>query len=252
MQGPRSTVVSFATLAGLGPVLAVAVTGGGCVADGGDESMLVLKNVMPKDKCMFAPGENETGITAGAIDVQIGTGYLFTAQIKSRVTAVTGQEDQRTILLSGANVDVTFPDATLFTSDELAKLRDSAVTHFKSLFTSPLTPNGGVLDAQFELLPFELVTAVAAKGKDAVVVLANFKVTGAFPGGDGELTSQAFSYPITILKQGLVNNKGPCGTVSSSFVPRVGNSCNPGQDFVVDCCTSAAGLECPAVGTATM
>lgn len=247
--------IARSLLVGLGPVLAVAVAipgAGGCVADGGDESMLVLKNVLPKDKCTFSPGENETGITAGAIDAQVGTGYLFTAQIKSRVTAAAGQEDQRTILLSGANVDVTFPDATLFTAAELTNLRDTAVTHFRSLFTSPLTPNGGVLDAQFELLPAELVAAVVAKGRDAVVVLANFKVTGAFPGSDGELTSQSFSYPVTILKQGLVNDKGPCGSVSSSFVPRVGNSCNPGQDFAVDCCTGTAGLECPAVGTATM
>jgi hypothetical protein len=237
----RGTRLVLVTLAGV-------VTG--CVASGGDESMLVLKNVLPREKCTFAPADTETGITAGAIDVRSGTGYLFTAQIKSRVTAAIGQEDQRTILLSGANVDVAFPGSTLFTADELAGLKTATLTHFKSLFTSPLTP-GGLLDAQFELLPGALIDAVAAKaGFTSVVALATFTVVGGFPGSDDDLTSQAFQYPVTILKDGLISDHGACSALPASFAPRLGNSCNPGQDFVVDCCTSGTVLQCPAVGTA--
>ena len=229
--------------------LGVVVTG--CVANGGDESMLVLKNVLPLDKCTFTPAETESGITHGAIDVKAGTGYLFTAQIKSRVTALAGQEDQRTILLSGANVDVTFPGSTLFTADELAQLKTATLTHFKSLFASPLTPNEGLLDAQFELIPGELVDTIGKKaGFTSLVALATFKVVGAFPGSEDELTSQSYQYPITILKDGLIADRGACSTLPASFVPRTGNSCNPGQDFVVDCCTSGTTRQCPAVGTA--
>jgi hypothetical protein len=251
----RGTVRSTPSTLALG-TLAIALgtlaTGAtGCLASGGDESMLVLKNVMPASGCTFSPAETETGITHGALDVQGRTGYLFTAQIKSRVTADAGQQDQRTILITGANVDIAFPGSMLFTAADLDDLKARTLTHFKSLFASPLTPNGGLLDAQFELIPAELAAAIAArKGFGSVVALATFKVVGAFPGDDSEQTSQAYQYPVTIVEQGLVVDRGPCAQLATAFMPRTGNACNPVQDFVVDCCSNATVRLCPAVGTA--
>jgi hypothetical protein len=240
-------------IACLAPVPAVALVlaaGAGCAANGGDESMLVLKNVAPGADCKFTPAETETGISRGELDTSLGIGYLFTAQIKSRITAATGQADPRTILISGANVDIAFP-STLLSQTELDQLKTAGLTKFKSLFSSPLAPNGGLLDAQFELIPAELAVALDAKlATTAVTALVTFRVIGGFPGSDDELTSQAFQYPVTLRSGGLAVDKGPCAMLSSSFMARPGNSCNPGQDFVVDCCTAPNGvLECPAVGT---
>lgn len=252
-MNPGTARLRLAIVTGLAPVLGLAslASGGtGCVANGGDESMIVLKNVRPGDNCMFKPSETENGISRGALDIQVHTGYLFTAQVKSRVTAVAGQEDQRTILISGANVDISFPGSTLFTAAELDDLKAQALTHFKTLFSSPLPPNGSLLDTQFELIPRELAEAVSAKaGTASAVALATFRIVGAFPGADSEQTSQAFQYPIEIVNGGLVADHGACADLSSTFVPKVGNSCNPGQDFQVDCCHDDTGLQCPAVGT---
>ena len=56
----------------------------------------------------------------------------------------------------------------------------------------------------------------------------------------------------------MARDNGACANLSTSFVPKVGNSCNPGQDGVVDCCTmpdpnnpAVTRFVCPAVGTKT-
>src|SRR5262249_50555613 len=120
---------------------------------------------------------------------------------------------------------------------------------FMSPFSVPLPPNGGIVDAEFELIPVELVTAMAAK-KLPTVVQATFRVVGDLSGGD--VSSQPFSYSGMGVCQGFLRNNGPCANLSTSFVPKVANSCNPGQDGVVDCCTDADLTKppvCPAVGT---
>src|ERR1041384_3337578 len=85
---------------------------GGCVASGGDESILVVKAVAPPTTaiggvCTFTPSDAEAGLVHGALDVTLGHGYQVIAQLRSRITAdltQTGQANARTISLRGANV----------------------------------------------------------------------------------------------------------------------------------------------------
>jgi hypothetical protein len=236
---------------------------GGCVASGGDESMLVLKAVAPPTTatggvCMFTAMENEAGLTHGVLDVSkhnSGYGdYQFTAQLKSRIvadTTQTGQEDARTIFLRGANVDLTFPDAAAL-GTQIADLRGMNLLHFMSPISGALPPNGSLADAPFELIPAgvaaEFDTKGFSPGSSSTVVEATFTIVGDMAGGNA--SSQAFHYSVTLVKQILIDGQGPCSMVSKTFVPRTGNICNPGQDFVVDCCTDQAGNQvCPAVGT---
>lgn len=235
-----------------GPALLVlAVTAPACTANGGDESILVLKNVAPGDNCTVSPAETETGVSRGALDVQFKTGYAFFAQVKSRITAsnaIVGEVDQRTIVTRGANVDLTFPDATVFSAAEIADLNSKNLLHFMSPFSVPLPPNDAIVDVEFDLLLPQLVAAIAAKGVAMTTVQATFKVVGDLSGGN--VSSQPFSYSVLVVSQGFRRNQGPCAMLSTSFVPKVGNSCNPGQDGVVDCCTDpSGGFVCPAVGT---
>jgi hypothetical protein len=244
--------IAASTLGTLATALALAAAAG-CVANGGDESIIVLRNVLAGSStgCTFSSEATEVGLSQGSLDVQRGTGYLFGAQLKSRITALTGQEDQRTIFTSGANVDISFPSTMVFSDAELAAFKSANLLHFKSPFTVPLHPNGTVTDIPFNLIPAELAIALQTKaGFTSVVADASFKIVGDLAGG--EVTSQTFHYPVTILAAGLLVDKGECAMLAASFVPRVGNACNPGQDGVVDCCSDPRGLAvCPAVGTKT-
>ncbi|HEY6177439.1 MAG TPA: hypothetical protein VIX73_23440 [Kofleriaceae bacterium] len=224
----------------------------GCAANGGDEGLVVLKNVVPTATtggCSFSSQATETSLVRGALDVRAHTGYLFIAQLESRITALAGQESQRTIFTRGANVDISFSDPNLFSAAELADLNAKNALHFMAPFTAPLSPNGGITDVLFELIPADVALALDAKTTfSSTVAQTSFTVVGDLAGGD--VTSQKFQYPVTVVSGGLVNELGACSTVSSSFTPRVGNPCNPGQDGIVDCCTDTNNHQvCPAKGT---
>jgi hypothetical protein len=227
----------------------------GCAANGGDEGLLVLKNVVPTATaggCAFSSQETEVSLVRGALDVTFGTGYEFIAQVKSRITALAGQESQRTVFTRGANVDVTFADANLLTAAEVSALNAKNALHFMSPFTAPIAPNGGVTDVLFELIPPEVSITLATKPSFlTTTVQASFTIVGDLAGGD--VSSQKFQYTVTLTNGGFKNDKGPCTGVSASFSPRVGNPCNPGQDGLVDCCQDVDRMNnlvdvCPAVG----
>ena len=245
---------SLATHSGV--VLVGALTGAvaaGCSANGADDSILVLKNVAPPTGatggvCTFTAAETEPGIVHGVLDTSARAGYEFTAQIKSRITADAGQEDQRTIFLRGANVDLTFTDSAVVTAADLSDLQSKKLLHFMAPFSAPLPPNGGITDASFELVPPEIAALLDAKpGFTTTVVDATFTVVGDLDGGNE--SSQAFHYSVTLGHGILLANRGDCAALSSSFAPRTGNVCFPGQDFVIDCCTAGTTPVCPAVGT---
>jgi hypothetical protein len=236
--------------------LAAVVAGaalGACAANGGDETMLVLKSVAPPitatgGVCLFTAQETEAGLVHGVLDVSAGFGYQFVAQVKSRVTAAAGQEDARTIFLRGANVDLAFPEAGTLGA-QIADLQSRGLLHFMAPISGALAPNGSLADAGFELVPAGVAAALnAAPGFTSTVVQATFTVVGDLAGGNA--TSQEFHYSVTLGKQILLANRGPCSALPSSFTARTGNVCYPGQDFVIDCCTSPTSMAvCPAVGT---
>jgi hypothetical protein len=225
---------------------------GGCVANGGDESILVIKAVAPlfadNGVCRFTLLDDEGGLTHGTLDVTSGFGYQLIAQLKSRITASIDQEDARTIFLRGANVDLTFPDAGAL-STQIAALQSQGLLHFMAPFSASLPPDGVLVDVPFELIPAGVAAALnGAAGFTSTVVQATFTVVGDLASGNA--SSQAFRYSVTLGKQILIADLGPCSTVSRFFMPRTGNVCYPGQDFPIDCCESApTALVCPAVGT---
>lgn len=223
-----------------------------CTADTGDESIVVLKNVHAADSCTTTAATNEAGWSHGGLDVLLPSSYQFIAQLKSRVTAEDGQEDQRMIFTSGANIDITFPGSKLFSDTELAQLKADGLTHYKDTFVAPISPNGGITDVPFQLIPVELVDRIAAKADLAtrfrLEALATFTVVGDMVGNP--VSSQQFTYAVTIGNGVTVNVAGACATLSSSFSARTGYSCNPAQDGVIDCCTTPSGLTCPAASTA--
>jgi len=243
-------------IAPLGVALVALV--GGCVADSGDGGILVLRNVVADATCSTIGNAAEPTHSHGSLDLLLGNGYLFIAQMRSRITALVGQEDQRTIITSGANVDIAFPGSTLFSDTELADLKTSALTHFKSPFTQAIFPNGGVSDGFFDLIPGELVRRIAAKSDlsklNQIEAVATFTIVGDMSGET--VTSQPFSYAVTIGNELTVNILGTCPLAKATMV-RTGYACNAAQDGEVDCCATRksdtdrsivpGSLSCPAI-----
>jgi hypothetical protein len=228
---------------------------GGCAADSGDEGMLILKNVRADTMCMLtSPSETETFVSEGRLDsrldLEVPSEYLFIAQVKSRVTALAGQEDQRKIIMTDAKIDLTFPDSKLFDAAELATFRTTGVTHFKQLFSAPLAPNGGLTDVGFVLIPSSTMAALSPKVNASqppmLQVVATFTIEGDMSGET--VVSQPFTYPITIGRGVSVNVPEPPGCpLTKGTTVRTGYACNPVQDGTVDCCMKSSGLlQCPA------
>jgi len=242
----------------LGLTLSTALVG--CTAnDGTDGGILVRKNVAAGAGCVTTGMPDEPGIAHGHLNALGLTGYLFIAQMSSRISALAGEESQRTIITKGANIDITFPDSTAFSAAELTALQTAGLTRFRSLFAAPIEPNGGTTDAGFILMSGALSAALlnkAAGAPFALEAVATFTVDGDMAGQ--RVVSQPFAYPVTITSGGTlpsggggINNLGACPL---KMITNTGNVCNVFQDGVVDCCTDPAevtesnplGFVCPA------
>lgn len=218
----------------------------GCTADSGDGGILVLKNVRANEMCATTGAETQPGISHGSLDLLVESPYIFIAQMKSRIAALAGQEDQRTIIVQGADVDVDFPGSSLFSEAELAELDALALTRRRAPFSAAIRPNG-VTDAGFDLIPSDLTVRIAAKlgnSSSRITAVATFTIVGDMSGQ--RVTSQPFSYPITMGNGIALSVLGTC-PLSRDFAPlNTGYACNVAQDDVVDCCATDIGIRCPA------
>ena len=211
-------------------------------ANGGDEAILITRNVAPAAMCTFTGEPTEAFIPHGYVAPEADA-YLLHPQFQSRLVADAtdpGAAAQRTIIVTDANIDVTFP-----ANPELDTL-DTSLVHFKALLSAPIAPSG-TTDAEIAVIHKELIDAVvAARGSNSadVEMLVSIVVNGNYSGND--VTSQKFEYPIT-LTAGLVQvpPSGEC-PLPTTTVLAVGNSCNVFQDNPVTCCTQGAVLVCPA------
>lgn len=235
--------------------LSLAAALGACVADNGDEGIFITKNVVPGEGCTFSASESSAFLSHGTWSALSPVGYRFNPQMKSRISALADQEDQRTIITRGARVDIEFGDPNLAAKLDLAALEANGVTKFESLFSAPIAPNGGITDAGFDLITRRLIDEIAAVEPALLSgtpfrteIIASAVVYGHMSGA--EVTSQPFRFPVTLCNDCVVNVIGAC-PVAGDVEPRAGNPCNPYQDGVVDCCTSGEDVICPAIVAST-
>lgn len=257
----------------LAGVLAGALAAG-CVADGGDAGFVIRSNLAPdEDACSFMPSASAPILSRGTLHTRTPSPYLLAPLIQSRLTAVMGQESARTVALMGAKVDlaigpITVEDAqgglvfscaaegasACFGESELATLAEAGTTKFRSLFSIPLAPNGGLATATFDLIPTAAVREIERKAgaiPEGARLHAQVVATATLYGklGTSEIEGVPFVYPVAVCSDCVVNVVGTCASTPVGFEARPGNVCNPYQDGVLDCCKSDTGLVCPAVGT---
>ncbi len=227
---------------------------GGCAADNGDEGIFITSNVVPGANCTFTASASEPFVSHGTYSIFSPGSYRFHPQMKSKISATPAQLDARTIIVEGARITLTFPDESVFTAAEQEALRSSGIMRFSSLFSAPLSPNGGLADGALDLITpallDELVIKKGAKILDAnassfrAEVVATVVVYGDMSGD--EITSQEFKFPVTICNDCVANVLGACPLPMGTVLANPGNVCNPYQDGIVDCCRMGADVVCPA------
>jgi hypothetical protein len=217
-------------------ISAAALALGGCPANNnGDAPMVVLNNsavTQGSTTCTLSGDPNQPFTSQGVISTLSPVPYLLTPLIESRITALAGQESQRTISLQGA-------DVTLSSSVALPS------TSFQSLASGFLAPNGGTTNVTINLVPVDDITAIAntlGTNPGSVEVVASVTLFGLL-GGD-RVDAVLFQYGVTVCNNCVVFDNGACPlTVTTA---RLGNPCNVFQDGNVDCCRDGNNaLVCP-------
>ena len=222
-------------------------------ANSGDEGMIVLNNTATVDTCTLNGSTSQPFIAHGQIWAKAPTGYLLTPLIQSRVVMGSSTDiSQRTILLTGANVELSVESVSIehpdgsFSSGSVTL--SGAQSQFSALFSGSLPP-AGTVNVGFEVVPPQtmrqiLTASPSATDKMTAEVLAKVTVLGTLDGD--KISASPFQFPIAVCNNCVVTNLGAC-PVPTGTVPRKGNACNPFQDGTVDCCTDTSNnLVCPA------
>lgn len=216
-------------------VLILALTSA-CVAGSGDEGFAIVNNVAPGPNCTIAGNGGFLG--RGIIDKQSEAAYVLTPELISYVTSSDGTEQQRTISLRGANVEVFRLSGTSKTS----------VRKFASLFSGTILP-GGKTTAAFDILPQDILAASTASGTTREQYVMKVTPFGVIGGGGDTVDGVPFEYPVTVC-DGCVRQVDPiltdCPLPFGSPVMSNVNGCNPAQDGAVTCCMSGGRYICPA------
>lgn len=227
--------------------VALAVSLAACADDTGG-GLVIRQNLAPPETgCIFQPEATSPYFARGTISMFSPSPYVMTPLIESRITAMDGMESQRTVLVRGARVDLRIEGATADNAsiDITAADFPAGSLKFTSLFSAPVAPNGGLSVGDFDLVPTAVIAELRSRFGNMrnvnVQLVGAIKVYGDL-GGD-EVESDSFEYPVTVCTDCIVNNIGEC---PSPDTVRTGNPCNPFQDGIVDCCTQANGLLCPA------
>ena len=222
----------------------------GC-ANQGDEGMIVLNNTaVAGTTCEMTGAAGQPFLSHGEIYALSNRGYTLTPLIQSRVTMAMGSTSnplQKTIALRGADISLMHKAVSIETNGSFAVTNpESNLGDFSVLFSGSLPPDGTV-NVGFEIITPAIMrnilqmAGVTASQKLNAEVLAEVTIKGTLGGND--ISASPFFFPVSVCTDCVVNVVGAC---PATVVARTGNACNIYQDGVVDCCTGANGLVCPA------
>ena len=208
----------------------------GCVKNGADGMVILENDAATSTTCTFTGQTGQPTLSSGQIFANSTNAYLLTPLIESRLSAGSGLEVDRSILLQGANVT----------------LSGNGVALSNTSFSTPVSgtiPPGGTVNVSFPVIPAEDLAGFV-NGSDQGLITVTVQMYGTE--GGGTIDSEPFTYGVTVCPAGapcVVTNLGTCAGLTAG-VASVGNPCNVFQDGAVDCCTDTTGKYiCPAVAT---
>ncbi len=200
----------------------------GCSAEGNERSMRILYNRVPdvdNGTCVLNATDVAAFYPSGSVDTTSTTGYFATPLISSLLEGST-----RNVAVNGFNIDITLPEG-LLTEDQL-KAND-AYLHYSYPVTGFLEA-GGLLHLYVLAIPpeiLEVLDGIVTPDNDITVFV---EMTAYGTMAAGEIFSIPFTYPVSVCKDCLYIDLGPCGNLVNYTAPLV---CIPGQDTVTACCT---------------
>lgn len=232
-------------LAALIPLALVA-----CV-DTGDEGLYIIDNTAVGASCSLSGSPDQARQGHGTIFSGSNKPYIMTPLLQSRLVSseTAGDEIAKTIQLRGADVSLTLKAVTIQNADGTftSTNPDTMLGQPFSVLFSGAVPPSATTNAFVDIIPVPTLRdldAMSPVNHFSAEVLATVVVKGDLNGDSIE--SQPYLYPVTVCSNCIVNEVGPCATLT--ITPRPGNACNEFQDGVVDCCRQTDGdLVCPAV-----
>jgi hypothetical protein len=207
----------------------------GCVKNGADGMVILENDAATATTCTFTGVTGQPTLSSGQIFANSTNAYLLTPLVESRLSAGSGLEVDRSILLQGANVT----------------LSGNGVALPNTSFSTPVSgtiPPGGTVNVSFPVIPVEDLAGFV-NGSDQGLITVTVQIYGTE--GGGTIDSEPFTYGVTVCPEDapcvVQDPKVTCDAFTGGAL--VGNPCNPFQDGMVDCCTTNGKYVCPGVAT---
>lgn len=189
----------------------------------------------------------------GTLDVSIvqpgfGTAYELFPLIENNLPAAANNgKDPNQIQLTGFDVDISVLGTTTAAAAQVMQSASTSLLHYRVPWSGGISSGGGQLSAAVSVVPVDLAEALATNGglsaSPSLTLNVRVQALGTTVNGTS-MTSDPFNYPLQVCSGCLVGNVGPCPFKNAPA--NAGNTCNPAQDDVVDCCTDNGALICPA------
>jgi hypothetical protein len=190
----------------------------------------------------------------GTLDLSIvragfGSAYFVFPLIENNLpSSSNGSLDPNEIQLSGFQVDIEWIDAPPPTSIQTVfdSNKGSSLLHYQIPWSGGIASGGGQLSASVAAFPVGLAEQLVAAGgigaDPSLTVELQIQALGTTNSGTS-MRSDPFKFPVQVCNGCLVAKVAPCPYQAAPAHP--GNSCNPAQDLLVDCCTDNGALICP-------
>ncbi len=191
------------------PILLASLAATGCVAAEGDESFVIVNNLLPEidldtQTISFTPSQDGPFISQGLVQptaVSFFVGSLF----ESRVQAGDGKESLRTIFVQGANISIEISPVSVVRGSDVETLGVLETIEFQQRFTSAIQPNGGLAVGIYDVIPFDVMAAIRGKIGSAIddptaqVFVQVNTTTTAFGDFYGDrIDSTSFTFPVMV------------------------------------------------------
>jgi hypothetical protein len=180
----------------------------GCVADEGDESFVIVANLVPDEAegniLSFTPraeGPFFSRVVAPFEQQSVTVGSL----LESRIVAPEGRESLRTIQVQGANITLEISPVFIEKDSLVEERGETEIEQFQILFSAAIPPNGGLAVGIYDLIPTLTMARIRAKAGDAfddingatlVEILTTTTVFGDYYGD--ALESTPYQFPVSI------------------------------------------------------
>ncbi|HEY0714573.1 MAG TPA: hypothetical protein VGF45_17945 [Polyangia bacterium] len=235
----------------------------GAVGCGEESRFFVVQNQAPSDMCEISAKPDNPFKGTGRLDAAlIGPGetdaYTIFPLLQNDLPRA-GQEgapepNRLTVeaFMVRLELDRTAPAAARKVFDDLAASETGKrFLAFEQPFAATIDPGGSRISSHVDAFPAEVVRrlreAGAFEGVAAIRTMVNLRVRGR--GLSRVVETPEFRFPLEICDGCLARVVGACPLQK---LENAGHGCNIAQDQVVDCCTEARGVRCPAsVSTTT-